>query len=34
MNDIANINYSRKTENTKLNNAVTDNVNRNLIAQA
>ena len=34
INDIANINYARKTENTKLNNAITDKINSNLIAQA
>lgn len=34
LNDIANINYDRKTENTKLNNAITDKINSNLITQA
>lgn len=34
INDIANINYARKTETTKLNNAITDQINNNLIAQA
>lgn len=34
LNDIANINYARKAENTKLNNAITDKINSNLIAQA
>lgn len=34
IDDIANINYARKTENTKLNNAITDKINSNLIAQA
>lgn len=34
LNDIANINYTRKTENTKLNNAITDKINSNLITQA
>lgn len=34
INDIANINHARKVENTKLNNAITDQINNNLYKQA
>lgn len=34
ISDIANINHARKVENTKLNNAITDQINNNLYKQA